>query len=338
MRRRWGILGVGGLLSVSLATGCVATGAATERPRAFETPLLPQPARPNNEGPQLVLPRVTVDSPDDPLAHLEPPKPPPEPVIQAGNLSAPPSLSQQPRDRIALAPVEAKDRPEVIALRFLLDKHPLDALDALKKYNKRTQDTLLALLALTARVSEGGLDKASPDERAALLDQLSQAMTALRAPKPLSIEKMCYCRYIRNYGLYDPLRDDQVFAGGVDMKPGELVELYVEARNFVNRRNGEFHEVSLAGRLEIHDDVRHELVWRHDFPAQVDHSRTPRQDYFLNYWFCVPPRMEPGSYRLTLSLRDTNAAGKEEQWMTSRSLPFHVGQGLPVRTGTSMPH
>ena len=45
--------------------------------------------------------------------------------------------------------------------------------------------------------------------------------------------------------------------------------------------------------------------------------------------------MEPGSYRLTLSLRDTNAAGKEGQWMTSRSLPFHVGQGSAACAGTS---
>jgi hypothetical protein len=334
MTRRWGILGVGALLSLSLTTGCVATGAAPERPRAFDT-AAPPPPRPT-EPPPLMLPRVTSGLSDDPLAHLEPPKPPPEPVIQIGSMSSPPSLS--PQERVALAPVEVKERPEVTALRFLLEKHPLDALDALKKYNKRTQDTLLALLALVARVSEGGLDKASPEERAALLDQLSQAMTALRAPTTLSIEKMCYCRHIRNYGLYDPLPDDRVFAGGVDKKHGELVELYVEARNFVNRRNGEFCEVSLAGRLEIHDDARHELVWRHDFPADADHSLSPRQDYFINYWFWVPPMLEPGDYRLTLSIRDTNAAGKEGQWATNRSLPFHVGQGPSGRPATSTSH
>ena len=179
MRRRWAILSVGALLSLSLTTGCVATSTMTERTHAFDTALPPQPAR-LTDGSQLMLPRVTGSSPDDPPDHVDPPKPPEPPVIQTGNLSAPPGLSSLPQDRIALAPVEGKERPELTALRFLLDKHPLDALDALKTYNKRTQDTLLSLLALTARVSEGGLDKASPEERAALLDQLSQAMTALR--------------------------------------------------------------------------------------------------------------------------------------------------------------
>ena len=185
------------------------------------------------------------------------------------------------------------------------------------------------MLPLAACVSEGGLDKASPRELAALLGQLNTASAALRAGLPLSVEKICYCRRISNYGAYDPLPDDYRFAAGLDKKHGELVQLYVEARNFKNRRDGQYYNTALASRLEIHDAKG--VVARMDFPAQPDRSLSPRQDYFIHYQFHVPARIEPGEYTLTISLRDENLSGDEakSQPTALKSLPFRVTGGAP---------
>ena len=184
-------------------------------------------------------------------------------------------------------------------------------MDTLQKYDPRTLDVLVPLLSVAARVSEGGVESVSPQEMAKLRGQLEQMMAALHARTPLSVEKMCYCRRITNYGLYDPLPNDHLFAGG-DRHHVELVQLYVEARNFASKQNGNVYETSLGSKLEI-KNTRGELVARMDFPAKPDHSLSPRQDYFIHYQFYVPAQMEPGEYKLTITLQDENATGDQKQ-------------------------
>jgi hypothetical protein len=188
-----------------------------------------------------------------------------------------------------------------------LDAHPSEALAWLKQLKEKR-----------------------PQEAAAMCEQIDQALR----PRPtLAVEKMCYCRRITNYGLYDPLADDHGFLAGADRRLGELVQLYVEVRNFVSRRNGQFYETTLATRLEIHDGRG--LVARMEFPAKPDRSLSPRQDYFIHYQFHVPAMMEPGDYQLTIALRDDNAPVDEGKaaWRTLRTLPFRVCAAPPAGRG-----
>ncbi len=319
MIRRFGTLGVGALLTLSLGTGCVATGSSTEQIRSEDA--RPQQAQPQPvQPPSFVVPKVTENP-----STIAPPPPPETGDIEQSKLSSPPD--PLPLIHVAHAPAEVNEPPVLLAMRNMIDKHPNDALEALQTYDKRTQELLLVMLPLAARVSEGGLDKASPEERAALLEQLDQLTTALRGQTPLSVEKMCYCRRISNYGMYDPLPDDHLFAGG-DRKHGELVQLYVEARHFANRLNGKLYDTALASKLEI-TDKNNQLVVRMDFPGQPDRSLSPRQDYFIHYQFYVPARMEPGEYTLTITLRDDNATGDEALHKATRTMPFHVGGATP---------
>ncbi len=198
-----------------------------------------------------------------------------------------------------------------------------------QKYDQRTQNVLVPLLSVAARVSEGGVESVSPQEMAVLRGQLDQMMATLRVRTPLSVEKMCYCRRITNYGLYDPLPNDHIFAGG-DRHHVELVQLYVEARNFASKQNGNLYETSLGSKLEIKNS-NEEIVARMDFPAKPDHSLSPRQDYFIHYQFYVPAQMEPGEYKLWITLKDENAVGDQSKQPAKCSLPFYVRAEAPAR-------
>jgi hypothetical protein len=231
-----------------------------------------------------------------------------------------------PRQVITLGPPAPPDPPLVAALRALMEKRPEEALDSLKGYDKANQELLLCLLPLAVRLTEGGLQRLHPGELAPLLDQLRALERPLAERSALSIDRMCLCRKIESYGVYEKAPDDWAYAAGVGDQAGELVQVYVELRNFASKQQGNYYETCLASTLEIHD-YRGNLVWRRDFPAQPDHSHSPRHDYFINYRFAVPPHVPPGSYVLWIQVRDlTGQPGKDvpAHRTARRSLDFRV--------------
>jgi hypothetical protein len=227
---------------------------------------------------------------------------------------------------ITLAPPTPPDPPVVAALRALLEKRPGEALDLLKNYDKANQDILLCLLPLAVRLAEGSLQHPHPGELAVVLEQLRTLERSLAERSALGIEKMCLCRRIDSYGVYEKAPDDWAYAAGVGDQAGELVQVYVELRNFANKQQGSSYETCLASTLEIRD-YRGNLVWRRDFPAQPDQSHSPRHDYFINYRFALPPHLPPGSYVLWIQVKDlTGQPGKDVPvYRTARrSLDFRV--------------
>src|SRR5262249_35179763 len=126
-------------------------------------------------------------------------RPSPEPVPArmpdlTGSATAVPDAGVQP-------PQEA---PVLAALRCCLEKRPAEAVHILAVYDKRNQDVLLCLLPLAARLAEGSLSQASPQEVSAILTQLNSVMIPLRPMSALTISKMCYCRAIEKFGSYEP--------------------------------------------------------------------------------------------------------------------------------------
>jgi hypothetical protein len=245
---------------------------------------------------------------------------------------------------ITLEPVTPPEAPVVAALRALLEKRPAEALECLKEYDKASQDILLCLLPLAVRLTEGGLQQPRPAELATLLEQLRMLERPLAERSALTIDKMCLCRKIESYGVYDKIPDDGAFAAGVGEQAGDLVQVYVELGNFACKQQGSTFETCLASTLEIRD-YRGNLIWRRDFQAQPDRSRSPRHDYFINYRFCVPPRVPPGSYVLWVQVKDlTGQPGKDApDFRTARrSLDFRVrangsgpwgGPGVALKSG-----
>lgn len=214
--------------------------------------------------------------------------------------------------------VDSEPEPALVAaLRCLMEKRPEDAAARLGELDKANREVLLCLLPLAVRLSQGALDRAAASELTVMVDQVEGAAAPLRQRAPLAIDKMCFCRRIDKFGQYEPLPDRRQF------RPGELVQVYAELRNFSSNPGQAGFETRLASsvRLTRHTTDREEIVWRQDFHDRdrVDRGRSPRRDYFNNYRFCVPENIPPGTYKLWLKVVDVPTGRSAES-----SLPLMV--------------
>src|SRR5262249_37184925 len=149
-------------------------------------------------------------------------------------------------------------------------------------------------LLLAGRIGKDGLEHIRPDERLILLEQASRVAERLRLEAPLTISKMCFCREIKTFGVYDELPSDYQFLAGSDGRPRERVRGYVEVRNCARPPRGEgVYERVLGSGLETRDERGREVV-RIKPATSPDRSLTPRQDYFITFEFHVPPQLPPG--------------------------------------------
>src|SRR5262249_49645242 len=146
----------------------------------------------------------------------------------------------------------------------------------------------------------------------------------LHARAPLHIDKMCFCRKIKRYGDYEPLPEDQaVFQGGSEGRGGELVQVYAEIRNFTSALHEPIFVTRLASSMEICPYGSKTPVWTYNFPnEEPDTSRSPRQDYFINYRFTVPANLAPGHYTLWVQVQDV--LGQPPRPPARKSLDFSV--------------
>jgi hypothetical protein len=229
---------------------------------------------------------------------LTPPPSPPSPPDPVP--IAPPSVNEA-GEEVQTGPPEPNARhgeepPLVTALRCFLDKQPEEALQALGHYDRANQELLLGLLPLLAHLTEKAAS--NQDEVTQLVNQLDSLLLPLRARAALALDKMCFCRHIEKYGVYDPLPEGHRFHAG------EPVQVYVELQNVSSRQQGDTYVSQLSSTVEIRD-ADNRLVFRQAFGDRdrQDVSRTLRHDYFNNYRFCVPD-MPPGQYTLWIQVED----------------------------------
>ena len=272
---------------------------------------------------------------DTPLVNSASLLPPEQPARRAfDNPEAPGPFDSHLKDRsatesaikpvVAILPATvtppANDDPLVKALEAVLKNSPNEALKYLEAFDPPTQDLLLRLLPMLATLKEKGLDKLSRDEVGNLYEQLEALLMALRPRTDLVIDKMCFCKEVKGFGKYDPVDDGHV------NRPGELVWLYVELRNFCAEHHGPFYEIRLSSRAKIHDPKKPDdaPLWECilDDPKEPMRIRRRMHSYFQNYRFVVPPNMQPGVYRLTLTLPDESQP--EHRRVAERSMAVRV--------------
>jgi hypothetical protein len=158
------------------------------------------------------------------------------------------------------------------------------------------------------------------------VDELETVLRALRPRAALVLDKLVFCRprTVDNFGIYEPLEDGHAFRPETTGLPGERVQVYAEVRNFSSRPAGESFETVLQGQLTIHDG-RHDVVTFKLKPC-TDRSRTPRQDFFVNFAFYTP-RLPPGSYTLWVQVEDVTPGPdgtRRPARVARRSLDFRV--------------
>jgi hypothetical protein len=236
-------------------------------------------------------------------------------------------------DAPAPGPRAEKQRPGLVdALHCMLEDRHQEALQHLQRYDQETQEFFLRILPTFAIFAKKKFNEVTSQEAGVLTEQLHSLLTSLRTKTELTIDTMCYCEWIKAYGIYRPLRENHAFLASSPGRPGDLVQLYVELRNFASEpREGSF-ETRLSSSVEIRDakgNVRRTLAF--DDNKQPLKSLTRLSDYFNNYSFYVPPELEPGCYQLTIQIVDETFP--DARRVARKSLEFRVtttaGQAVP---------
>lgn len=210
-------------------------------------------------------------------------------------------------------PQDPPDTPLVEALRSFQCRQPQQAARSLDACDRSHRELLASLLPLAVRLGDGSLNRADPQDVAAVIEQLNAALAPLRARAALEMPKLCFCRPLAapaRFGAYEQLDDNHRF------RPGETIGLYMELKNFACLpHNGQF-ATHVASSVEIHD-AGGNIVFRFDCD-RTEPSLSPRQDYCHVGRFALPA-LPSGAYTLWLKATDV-PTGRSAR----RSLDFRV--------------
>ena len=186
----------------------------------------------------------------------------------------------------------------------VVGKHQ-EAIKALNGYDDSTQEFFIRMFPLLAQIARTSIDKMSAQERIALYDQVKGVDVWLRTRCELLVTKMVYCKRINGFADIEPLPADHAFLARTENRPGDLVQLYVELRNFASKQTKEGDFLTrLSCSLELRD-MQGQKVWSHAFDKNETTYRKSAcvTDYHGNFSFYVPA-LPPGTYQLTLQVVD----------------------------------
>jgi hypothetical protein len=283
--------------------------------------------------PPPIPPTETVDPETRPASaqtanHGPPPKP--EPVAsQPAPGPVTPARAEAPVLPVLTPQPGTTEPPLLAAMRAYVENRPEDALRHLQSLSRPNQEFALAVMPLLLRGSQANLTGASPDDVAALVDQLQGVAGRLERKAALRVDKVVFCRKVIGFGRYDPWPEAQPY------RPNDLAVLYVEMRNVgsepIHGPNGEGYLSRAAVSLEVRDaagrlvEQTDPADWRRRVPVarfeHTDHTRSALRDYSRTYRISVPS--QAGVYTVTVVVTDP-AANR-----TARSQPVRFDVGGP---------
>ncbi|MFO0866997.1 MAG: hypothetical protein U0744_20540 [Gemmataceae bacterium] len=210
-----------------------------------------------------------------------------------------------------------------------MENKPEEALKYLEYCDAETQDLLLRLLPTAGVFAHKKVSELSRDEAEKVSEQFVAMQAIVRPRTELVITKACFCEWARAFGIYKPLSADHGFIASTSQRPGEMVHLYVELKNFFSdAKQGGYHETCLSSTVEIRD-AKGQSLWTHRFEDEKKplRSLTPINDYFNNYSFTLP-QLPPGSYTLTIAVADQTRP--DQRRVATKAIDFRV-TALPSR-------
>jgi hypothetical protein len=193
----------------------------------------------------------------------------------------------------------------VLAYHYLTIGRHEEALKALRHYDDATQEFLCRVFPLLVSITKTPFEKMPANQLVALSEQLEGIRNFIREHCELVVSKMVYCKSINGFANYEPLPENHAFLARTDKRPGDLVHLYVELKNFASKETKEGDYLTkLTCSLELKDS-QGERVWSHTIDKNdTTHRRSARvNDYYSDLSFYVPA-LPAGTYNLTIQVVD----------------------------------
>jgi len=146
------------------------------------------------------------------------PPTPTEPRPLEPNLFQPVNLTVPPQVKPSAIPEGKPQVPLILALECALENRHQEALKHLQAYDVQTQEFLLRILPTLSMITRKKVDDFSPNDVAALNDQLSSLQGYLRDKSDLAI-RLFPCEWIRGYAIYKPLPESHDFLAAAADSP-----------------------------------------------------------------------------------------------------------------------
>ena len=166
------------------------------------------------------------------------------------------------------------------------------------------------VFAQLAPLLDSDLQQVAPD---VLVGKIRQALTNANSTPRLSLANAAFCTEIKGFGNITPFPNREFTAG-------QSLLIYCEVDHFqCTEIESRLFETRLQGSFEIRDS-QGKIVQSQSFPEIVDHSRSPRRDFFI----FVPVRLEslaPGDYWCHVNLVDNSS---RQEATTASGLQFQV--------------
>ncbi len=233
------------------------------------------------------------------------------------------------------APINRKSElaPFVLAGQLMMEGRHQEAIDALRAYDEETQELFIRIMPILTLFGKTSINKVSSADINMLESQLEGLRAILRNRCELLVARMQFCRDIKGFGNYDPLPDNYAFLNATNDRPGELVQIYVELKNFASVKGKDgMYLTKLACSLELRDSNNKRV----GPPLRFDEKKTTYRrsaclnDYHGNFSFYVPP-IPAGTYKLILQIFDETIPN--ERRCARKELDFRV---TPVANQTTL--
>ena len=168
--------------------------------------------------------------------------------------------------------------------------------------------------------------------------QLEDALAGLAAQANLEVCNLAFCRRVTSFGVYETFAATPASTGApVGIKttksastsspsryvfqPNQEVLLYAEVRNFTSRHTDRGYHTALRPSYQIFDSAGRRLGSVTELGESQDHCQHRRRDFFVRYHLYLPSRIDPGDYKLKLTIEDVHSTKVAES-----TVEFSIGK------------
>ncbi len=187
-------------------------------------------------------------------------------------------------------------RRQIISRHLMLFAgNPDDAVSAIDGMSSSEQEFLRHyLLGVWAMVDESGHPVAARRWTAAVPEMRLATQQLSASAELLDVRSVAFCKEIQSFGQVTKFDSSRFEAG-------QKVILYCEVDNFVAEKTADGYETNLQGSYEVFDNNDRKVAGQ-VLPADKQVCGNHLRDYFIAYQMSLPSGLEPGDYRLELSM------------------------------------
>jgi hypothetical protein len=217
---------------------------------------------------------------------------------------------------------DAAQRQAFLRMLYLIANRRDDALQPVTGADAREQKFWIDWLYGTSVYLDVNTTASDGQRATAAASRLREAVQRLGEQANLEISNLAFCRRVTSFGVYEPFTasekpaaNDKSPARSIAhpaFAPNQEVLLYAEIRNFTSKPGPKGYHTLLRPSYQIFDSQGRRIGSVVELDESHDYCQQRRTDFFVCYHIYLPTRIDPGDYKLKLTIEDAQAGKVRE--------------------------